>query len=197
MANPNLAETSGQTEAGGVLTAEQQQEFERDGYVVFDPEIPNNLLEGAVADLENRYRSDIQRLVEDDGVVYGGGPSPRIKDAWRLSDNVKAIAVAPKVLVALRTLYGRKPLPFQTLNFIRGSQQEVHSDAMHFIPEDPAYMCGVWVALEDIGTDNGPLVYYPGSHKLPIGEYEDVGFTADRSEFATYGEFIERSKPQV
>ena len=28
-------------------------------------------------------------------------------------------------------------------------------------------MCGVWVALEDITEDNGPLHYYPGSHRLP------------------------------
>ena len=29
------------------------------------------------------------------------------------------------------------------------------------------FMCGVWVALEDMDMDNGPLVYYPGSHQLP------------------------------
>jgi ectoine hydroxylase-related dioxygenase (phytanoyl-CoA dioxygenase family) len=28
-------------------------------------------------------------------------------------------------------------------------------------------MCGVWVALEDIDETCGPVVYYPGSHKLP------------------------------
>ena len=29
-------------------------------------------------------------------------------------------------------------------------------------------MCGVWLALEDVHEDAGPLVYYPGSHKWPI-----------------------------
>ena len=29
-------------------------------------------------------------------------------------------------------------------------------------------MCGVWLALEDIHPDAGPLTYYPGSHKWPI-----------------------------
>jgi ectoine hydroxylase-related dioxygenase (phytanoyl-CoA dioxygenase family) len=28
-------------------------------------------------------------------------------------------------------------------------------------------MCGVWIALEDVDERNGPLVYLPGSHKLP------------------------------
>ena len=36
-------------------------------------------------------------------------------------------------------------------------------------------MCGVWVALEDIGLDQGPLLYYPGSHKWPIYTNEHIG----------------------
>jgi hypothetical protein len=36
-------------------------------------------------------------------------------------------------------------------------------------------MCGVWVALEDVDSNNGPLVYYPGSHKWPILWWENLG----------------------
>lgn len=36
-------------------------------------------------------------------------------------------------------------------------------------------MAGVWVAFEDIDDDNGPLVYYPGSHALPVFTNEHVG----------------------
>ena len=46
---------------------------------------------------------------------------------------------------------------------------------MHFNTEPPGLMCGVWVALEDIDMDCGPLVYYPGSHRLPPVTPEDVG----------------------
>ena len=28
------------------------------------------------------------------------------------------------------------------------------------------YMCGVWIALEDIHPDSGPLIIYPRSHRL-------------------------------
>jgi hypothetical protein len=38
-------------------------------------------------------------------------------------------------------------------------------------------MCGVWVALEDIDANNGPLHYYPGSHKLPVFDLNDLGIT--------------------
>jgi hypothetical protein len=38
-------------------------------------------------------------------------------------------------------------------------------------------MCGVWVALEDVTLDSGPLCYYPGSHNLPVYDSRQVGFT--------------------
>ena len=41
-------------------------------------------------------------------------------------------------------------------------------------------MVGIWVALEDVDAECGPLVYYPGSHKLPIYSNEHVGhFSVD------------------
>ena len=40
-------------------------------------------------------------------------------------------------------------------------------------------MCGVWVALEDIDENAGPLVYYPGSHKWPILTNDQVGSNAN------------------
>ena len=36
-------------------------------------------------------------------------------------------------------------------------------------------MCGVWLAFEDIGPEQGPLVYYPGSHKWPIYTRQHIG----------------------
>ena len=29
------------------------------------------------------------------------------------------------------------------------------------------YLIAIWIALEDITEDSGPLSYFPGSHKLP------------------------------
>ena len=74
----------------------------------------------------------------------------RVFNGWKISRAVRAIALAPRILRVLRQLYGRKPLPFQTLNFPIGTEQKVHSDVIHFASDPPTYMCGVWVALEDI-----------------------------------------------
>jgi ectoine hydroxylase-related dioxygenase (phytanoyl-CoA dioxygenase family) len=41
------------------------------------------------------------------------------------------------------------------------------------------YLIGVWVALEDIHPGNGPLTYYPGSHKLPYILNSDYNNTSN------------------
>jgi hypothetical protein len=50
-----------------------------------------------------------------------------------------------------------------------------HTDSVHFSSLPERFMCGVWVALEDIHPEAGPLVYYPGSHRLPLYLNEHVG----------------------
>jgi Phytanoyl-CoA dioxygenase (PhyH) len=84
-----------------------------------------------------------------------------------VSDPVHQLATSPKILGFLEALYGRRPIPFQTLNFLRSSQQHAHSDAYHFHSYPKHFMCGVWVAFEDTDEDNGTLSWYPGSHRLP------------------------------
>jgi hypothetical protein len=104
------------------------------------------------------------------------GGDHRVQDAWRFDPNVKRIAANPRVLKLLQTLYGRPAIPFQTLNFPVGTQQPIHSDNIHFSSVPEPFMCGVWVALEDIDESNGPLLYYPGSHKWPNFFNEEIGF---------------------
>jgi ectoine hydroxylase-related dioxygenase (phytanoyl-CoA dioxygenase family) len=91
----------------------------------------------------------------------------RIQDLWQYSSAAKNMAAHPEIIKTLEMLYGRKAIPFQTLNFKVGTQQRAHSDTLHFSSLPARYMCGVWVALEDITPDNGPLFYYPGSHRTP------------------------------
>ena len=136
--------------------------FAERGYIVID-------------DLGVDFDSVGERAIADLAPVHQDGDEifNRIQDAWTESEAVRSLAVAPKVLSLLETLYGKRPIPFQTLNFLRGSQQQTHSDSFHFHSFPKHYMCGVWVALEDLTEDNGPLHYYPGSHLLP--DYEAFG----------------------
>jgi len=100
----------------------------------------------------------------------------RVHDAWKVSHEVHDIASNHVILNMLYHLYGRKAIPFQTINYKHGSEQHYHSDAIHFNSSPERFMCGVWVALEDITESNGPLFYFPKSHTWPIVSNEMIGF---------------------
>jgi hypothetical protein len=175
-----------------LVTAEQREAFDRDGYLVFDPPgVSDSLLDAIAGELDGLFVDQDPTPV--DGVSYGSG---RILDGWRKHKLVRELAVTPKILAFLEDLYGRKPLPFQTLNFKMGTEQMPHSDTIHFDCKPQGYMCGVWIAFEDIDDTNGPLVYYPGSHKLPQYTMQDAGLEAGVDQIPDYerfvGEVIER-----
>lgn len=137
------------------------------GYVIIDPEIDESVSDTIVESLAPRFKKMTNDL--------------RIQDAWKFSEYVRKVAVSEAVLSKLRILYKREPIPFQTLNFPVGTQQATHSDMIHFNSIPQRFICGVWVAFEDIAIDQGPLHYYPGSHKLPFYDMIDIGVKASDS----------------
>jgi hypothetical protein len=105
----------------------------------------------------------------------------RVADGWRDgAGSVRDLACFQPIQELLTVMYERKPIPFQTLNFKWGSQQGYHSDSIHFTSIPDRYMCGVWVALEDVDEQNGPLSYYPGSHRVPQFRAFEPGIEPDR-----------------
>jgi hypothetical protein len=169
------------------MGADAQQRFERDGYVVIEaPVVTDAVLDAIVESLADLYGKPLH---ERDGVVYYRN---RIQDAWKVDAHVKQLALAAPVLSLLQDLYGRRPLPFQTINFRIGSQQKAHSDALHFSSKPEGFMCGVWVALEDVDEASGPVVFYPGSHRLPFVTMADAGLEATSEQYGAYEQHIER-----
>lgn len=115
------------------------------------------------------------RAVAETAGLFTADRAGRVQDAWQRSPGVRALASHPQILALLKAAYGREPFAFQTLNFERGTQQPFHSDTVHFNTEPAGLMCGVWIALEDVHPDAGPLLYKEGSHRLPVLSMQDVG----------------------
>lgn len=105
---------------------------------------------------------------------HGAVGPPRLQDGWQKHAAIRMLALEPIILDLLRHLYGRDPFAFQTLNFAVGSEQPYHSDAIHFHSYPLGFMCGVWIALQDVDNESGPLLYYPGSHRLPYLSAESL-----------------------
>jgi hypothetical protein len=146
------------------------------GYLIIDLEIPDfdQLSAAIVRGLAPEYRGNV-----------------RLQDAWFFNAAVRSLAIQPQILSLLEMLYQRRPIPFQTLNFPVGTEQPTHSDTIHFNCVPGGFMCGVWVALEPIDRDNGPLHYYPGSQKLPVFSFPDLGLSPGYHNYPLYEQFLE------
>ncbi|MEO8719496.1 MAG: phytanoyl-CoA dioxygenase family protein [Ginsengibacter sp.] len=87
------------------------------------------------------------------------------------------------------------PILFQSINFFTGSEQDTHSDSIHMTTFPLGGLLGLWIALEDITTENGPLHYYPKSHLLPYylnADYQNEGsfFFLGKKSYKAYENMI-------
>lgn len=134
------------------------------GYVLLKNYFSEQQIDDTYKEVESLFK---QQTIDYN---YTGG---RIMDAFRHSEKVNAMMRDKELLRLISFLLGKETDLFQTINFFQGSQQNPHSDFIHMSTEPKGYLVGVWIALEDIDTDAGPVYYYPGSHRLPYVFNED------------------------
>ncbi len=108
---------------------------------------------------------ETERIVKE-GKANWKANNSKIMFAIHQSADIRCMGSNPKLMTILSLLLGREVQLFQSINFLYGSEQRTHSDSIHMSTFPQGYLIAVWVALEDIDEDNGPLHYYPGSHKL-------------------------------
>jgi len=153
------------------------------GYIVIDLGLDDQLVKGIIHDTLALYPDKVN------GQYHHG---TRIQDAWKTSGHVKTLALLPYILETLESLYLRKPLPFQTLNYPVGTEQPMHSDTIHFNSFPNNFMCGVWIALEQVDAENGPVVCCSGSHLLPEYNMLDAGSGTGYENYPQYEQFIDK-----
>jgi len=148
--------------------------WSRLGYISID-----NFFNSETCDAVN---AEITSLMEKGRLQFTNGN--KLMFANKTSSLIRNITLNDELIKILEFLLDREVVPFQTINFISGSQQRAHSDSIHMTTYPLGYLIAVWIALEDTNADNGPLFYFPGSHKLPYLLNE--GFN-EGSNFLTLG----------
>jgi ectoine hydroxylase-related dioxygenase (phytanoyl-CoA dioxygenase family) len=103
----------------------------------------------------------------------------------------------PGLLDWIRLLMEREPKPLQTIMAHKGSQQGAHSDSIHMTTYPIGYLSAAWIAFEDIHPDSGPLVFYPGSHRLPYVFSKDVGISEADFKKHGYSSYAEKYEPYI
>lgn len=153
------------------------------------------ILEGLISDKDvERINTDITELMHAGRLRFTNGN--KLMFANHQSGFIDAVTHLPGLKALLEFLLDKKVVPFQTINFIKGSEQKAHSDSIHMTTYPLGYLIAVWIALEDVSIENGPLFYYPGSHKLPFllnSDYNEGStlLTLGKREYADYEDALQ------
>ena len=138
-------------------TLDPKNQFKELGYAILDLKLD---------DILDTVNKKIDQKIEEQNIkknpdFFHYNKSPRIVEAWKDVDEVTQLCNNHNVISFLKDVYERDPLPFSTINFINSTEQPLHSDYIHFGSVPELFLTGVWIALEDIHPDSGPLVVIP------------------------------------
>jgi ectoine hydroxylase-related dioxygenase (phytanoyl-CoA dioxygenase family) len=181
------------------ITTEQREQlihFHELGYIVIDLELSEEYLNRVVDEMHSAIRRDNTTKQAE---FYTYSNSPRIFEEWRNSDSIRELCLNSKLISTLELLYNKEAFPFSTINFIKGSNQPLHSDTIHFHTIPQLWMSGVWVALENTTLENGTLNIVPGSHRWPVFDYDSLKLPhpdsiedGEKENYRVYEEFIKQ-----
>lgn len=139
----------------------------------------------------------------------------KINDLFLDEPAVRNLALNQRLTHILSQLLGDTPLVCNSLNFLWGSQQPAHFDTWYMPsplrevepptgirgwfsrpqpPEPPRHdrLAVSSICLEDVHPDAGPLVYYPGTHKLEPYRFSHGGIHAVEAEMAACRAYLEQ-----
>jgi hypothetical protein len=186
------------TEIGAAVCRAQ---FERDGCLVlpgyFSPEQIDNaasgmgsLLDGrpgeVVADsLKTGRRTLWSQADGQDALDF------KFKNLYRLSEELRDVALEAGLASTLEGLLGEQAVLCDSVNLQRGSARTIHIDSLYTPPRMPHAQVAAWIALEDVHPDAGPLVYFPGSHRIPLYRFNDGTHRAAPEEEADWFDYID------
>lgn len=96
----------------------------------------------------------------------GAGCGARVLDLHNTSEAGKAIMLFSPIINFVKTILEDTPVGMQSLFFEYGSEQALHQDFVYVTSNILSHLIGVWIALEDVGPEQGPLLYVPRSHHI-------------------------------
>ena len=184
---PDFEEELESRQRGGrvdAVEAAMLRRWSRDGYVRFQGLVPDAQIDPLLNDVERAWdeRPKIDLDIEGRGVIELAVAPPReqighhryrLLDLQDVYESPRNILFAPKLVRFLRLLLDDTPVAMQSLFFEYPSEAETHQDFPFVQAQIPSHLVGCWIACEKVDENNGPLAYYPRSHRLPKFDWGD------------------------
>ncbi len=169
--------------------AEKLRNFADNGYMTVSLGLDSEFSQNFDAELDRLWR---ERPVDLAAAPKSGGRVSfrdiderhrsigyRVADLHSHSQPALDLYLHPELFRMVELIFGQSARAFQSLYFQFGSEQGLHRDPMFVVTRPPSHLVAAWIALEDITPQSGPLIYAPGSHRMPWFEFDD-----DTVEFA-------------
>ena len=137
--------------------AAAQRHLLRWGFCVLNEQLPPQLIKD--------FNRELFAAIDSGEIHHKQGSSDRIHGAHQKLPSARAVWLYRPVLQFLENYFKDTPCACQTLTYVNGSEQNAHQDSIHLTPYPSGFMCGVWIALEDVQDNSGELFVYPGSHR--------------------------------
>lgn len=180
-----------------------RSEFAEHGYLVLPAFFGPNEIDAVLAATEAALRAHemeivVDNLLDGERTFYGlvrnrESQNFKINDLYLSVAEVRELALEQRLSELLGALLqGMRPALCYTLSLIKGSAQPIHIDSLFMTPETPHHLAAAWIAFEDVDPAAGPLVYYPGSHRIPLYRFRDGSHHMSNEELPAWTEYIQR-----
>lgn len=175
--------------------------FERDGFAVLGGYFTPDQVDRAASAIRKLLHERANEVVVDSlqtgrRTFWAQAAHPetrhyKFNDLYLMSPEVRDLALDSGLTATLEDLLGEPAVLCNSLNFEKGSSQPKHIDSLYMTPRTPHSLIATWIAFEDVHPDSGPLVYFPGSHRIPLYTFNDGTHHASREEIVDWFDYID------
>jgi phytanoyl-CoA hydroxylase len=194
---PDAGERIEQLARSGRVSAEDAtllRDFHANGYVriFLDPAVEP--FDALIADIDRVWREKphdllfahgepVLRRMSHADEARDRKPGYRIAELYSHSRAARRLYLHPRLHAIARMILGEPAVAMQSIFFEYGSAQALHRDPVFVATAVAGHLLAAWIALEDIHEDAGPLMYVPGSHRLPPYEFRPGQYRFDARTF--------------
>jgi phytanoyl-CoA hydroxylase len=166
-----------------MLTDAQLEQYDRDGFLVFDKLVPPDEIDALVA------QTEAQVDAPSDGVFIESEPQfrdfpdasvpalDRIRKIEKLvlhDDLYLRLAIHPEIFPRMQDILGENIRRFRDALMMKpahhGTEKPYHQDSPYWKIE-PMSLCSIWLAYDRATEENGTMRVIPGSHKQGAVEH--------------------------
>ena len=170
-----------------ILTPDQKAQYETDGFLVLENQIPMSIIEAIRAEIVRfegiaaGMEASDDKLDLEDSHTRADPRLRRIKLPHTQSDVMRDLMLSDHILAPARDLVGPDlRLHTTKLNMKKagyGAAVEWHQDYA-FYPHTNDDILAIGVLIDDMAEENGPLQVFPGSHRGPVYNHHVDGVFA-------------------